>query len=71
MIFLNLTLAHDPVLLKEGAYLIDRNGESAFDTWLGSGNLIFGHDKTTEKSEKLLPSGPDLDKIFLIILVIV
>ena len=65
MIFLNSNLAHNPVFVEgKGAYLIDRKGELAFDTWLGSGTLIFGHDKTTEKSEKLLPSGPDLDQLF-------
>jgi len=65
MIFLNSNLAHDPNFVEgKGAYLIDPKGELAFDTWLGSGTLIFGHDKTTEMSEKLLPSGPDLDQLF-------
>ena len=63
MIFLNLTWLMIQILLKERAYLLRERWIGLTPGWVQV-PYNFGHDKTTEKSEKLLPSGPDLDKIF-------
>ncbi len=65
MIFMNSNLAQNPSFVgAEGAHLIDQKGELAFDTWLGAGTLIFGHEKTSEISDKFLPLGPELEQRF-------
>ena len=67
MIFLNSNLDDDPEFVTgyEG-YLIGKTGEKLFDTWIGSGTLIFGHErsKTIVSREKMLPDGPTLDSEF-------
>ena len=66
MLLLNSNLDYDPHFIKsEGAYLIDSNGSTFFDTWLGSGTLIFGHERKVQDTDLLLPTGPNLDKLFL------
>ena len=61
MIFLNSNLEKNPQFIRgKGPFLIDRMDNLVFDTWLGSGTLIFGHDDYLKPFEKMLPNGPEL-----------
>ena len=35
-----------PFVDCSGAWLIDKDGNHFFDSWLGSGTLLFGHEKS-------------------------
>ncbi len=64
MILLNSNLDHDPEFVTGcDGYLIGKAGEKLFDTWIGSGTLIFGHERSKKSvsPEKMLPNGPTLD----------
>jgi glutamate-1-semialdehyde 2,1-aminomutase len=45
---------------------LDSKGGKAFDTWLGSGSLIFGHGQSyaTELALDMLPDGSKIDETF-------
>ena len=49
------------IIASKDQWLIDRNGNKLFDTWLGSGTLIFGHEKASEIKIDMLPHGVEFD----------
>jgi glutamate-1-semialdehyde 2,1-aminomutase len=49
------------IISSKEQWLIDRNGRKLFDTWLGSGTLIFGHEKASEVKIDMLPNGVEFD----------
>lgn len=59
MKFFNSNLTDDPVYTgSAGPWLYDKDGRAVFDTWLGSGTLIFGHcDNGLGFPIKMLPDG--------------
>lgn len=52
---------------SQGPWLMDSNGGRAFDTWLGSGSLVFGHavDREDALSIDMLPDGSPIDESLL------
>lgn len=62
IILFNSNLEESPeIKSSEGQWLIDRNGRKLFDTWLGSGTFIFGHEKASEIKIDMLPNGVEFD----------
>lgn len=64
MIFLNSNLEAEPDIIDgSGPWLYAATGTKLFDCWLGSGTLIFGHDRTNSLpiGAKLLPNGVMFD----------
>lgn len=61
MHILNSNLKSTPTLVSgSGPFLFSENGEKFFDCWLGSGTLIFGHEKLSSsmyETNFLLPEG--------------
>ncbi len=67
MIFFNSNQQSNPEIVSatEGV-LLKKNGERLFDTWLGSGSLIFGHDSTGDGIRvDMLPNGLPISEEFL------
>lgn len=65
MRFFNSNLKPSPLFTaSQGPWLLDSKGGKAFDTWLGSGSLIFGHGQKNSKELALdmLPDGSTIDK---------
>jgi glutamate-1-semialdehyde 2,1-aminomutase len=67
MIFLNSNLSKQPEIVSSNKqWLIKRNGAKLFDTWLGAGTLLFGHNNEPEQIRiDLLPQGIELDQEFI------
>ena len=63
MIFFNANQKEHPsITSSSNQWLIDKNGKKFFDTWLGSGTLIFGHEKEELKTKTdMLPDGVEFD----------
>ena len=62
LVFFNSNQKEFPeITSSEEQWLIDRNGQKIFDTWLGSGTLIFGHEKASEIKIDMLPHGVEFD----------
>lgn len=71
MKFLNSNLEDNPEIISgDGPWLRTVDGRKLFDCWLGSGTLIFGHEKTdyAPVGTKMLPSGVKLEEGFQIAL---
>ncbi len=57
-IFLNSNIKNEPAIVNsQDAWLIRKDKKKLFDTWLGSGTLIFGHKKENLGCQQLLPEG--------------
>lgn len=66
IIFNSNQLIFPSIISSEGAFLIKNNGQKLFDTWIGSGSLIFGHDKESMTVElDLLPTGTTITNAFI------
>lgn len=62
LIFFNSNQEEIPeIISSKEQWLIDRNGRKLFDTWLGSGTLILGHEKASEIKIDMLPYGVEFD----------
>ena len=62
LVFFNSNQKEFPeITSSEEQWLIDRNGQKLFDTWLGSGTLILGHEKASEIKIDMLPHGVEFD----------
>ena len=57
MLYYNSNLKENPDIIDaNGPCLIDKKGNHLFDLWLGSGTLLFGHEKLRHNSiSKMLP----------------
>ena len=63
LVFFNSNQKEFPeITSSKEQWLIDRNGQKLFDTWLGSGTLIFGHEKASEIKIDMLPYGVEFDE---------
>ena len=63
MIFLNSNqIQNSKYIAADNQWLIKRDGSKIFDTWLGSGTLIFGHnaDLVRGSTLDLLPEGAEI-----------
>lgn len=67
MIFFNSNQLSNPEIVSASKGILHKkNGESLFDTWLGSGSLIFGHDCVNHSiCVDMLPNGLPISEEFL------
>lgn len=62
LIFFNSNQQNLPdITSSKEQWLIHRNGQKLFDTWLGAGTLIFGHEGKSEITIDMLPQGAEID----------
>jgi glutamate-1-semialdehyde aminotransferase len=66
MILFNSNLQANPTIIAgKQQWLIQRDGSKLFDTWIGAGTLIYGHNCETDHiSIELLPEGLELGERF-------